>query len=213
MRVNKKSSLYLIAIVLLTAVFAGIFYKVLTVTPQYSNLKEKTLQGYSYKTFDGWKQQSIDTGSVFTMQYNDYIFDDNNGMQNKDIYAQHIVTVEQKAIPTSALTLATKAQLKTELGKTDGKLFDSLKQSIEGCAMLQDPSISISDTPTKNSFLAASFSFYCKQPNDKVRIRAVGKVVFADDGSAVTAIILAADTVFNKNETVFRYALDSVQKL
>ncbi len=206
-----KTLFYVAGLVVLAVVFASMLYMFLTATPQYSKLETKSLQGYSYKTFEDWSQASVNSGSVYTMQYNDYI-SDKNDTANKSLYAQHIVSVELKAIPTSALTEINKTQLKTELAKTDGTLFASLQKSIEGCSKMQDATVVVNDSPVKDAFVSADLSFYCVQLDSKIRIRGVGRVIFSDDGSAVTVIILAADTVFNKNEAVFKSVLDSVIK-
>jgi len=213
-KTRKKTSLYICCVVLLAVVFVGVLYMFVSATPRYSVLGQKSFLGYTYKSFIGWSQVDSSSDSLQTVQYLDYIYDvkDRNSAQGTDLYAQYIVSVEQKAVPTSALTAVTKADLKSELSNTNGKLFSSLQQSIAGCSVLQNASSSVSDTDTKNSFLSVNFSFYCIQPDKKAPIRAVGKVIFADDGSAVTAIILAADAVYAKNEAIFKTVLGSVEK-
>lgn len=209
-KAKKKYIIAAASLVVLIVIFAGIVYALVMATPKYKNTVHKTLDGYSYVSFEGWQEANTGSNFLHTTQYNDYI---NDGAASKDLYAQHVVSVEQKAIAVSELTQANKAKLKAELSKTNSAFFESLKQSINGCSQLSNTLISVDEFPKANNvFIAADFSFMCQQPIGKTPIYAVGKVMFCNDGSAITAVIIATETVFGKNEALFRTVINSIQK-
>ncbi len=209
-KTTKKKLIFSLAIVIVLLIFfIGVLYALLATTPKYKNTVSKTLEDYNYLSFKDWQEVVAGSNDLHTAQYSDYI----NSGASKELYAQHVVSVEKKAIAVNQLTQSNKAKLKTELSKTNSAFFESLKQSINGCSMLNNTLITIDEFPKANNvFIAADFSFMCQQPIGKTPIYAIGKVLFCEDGSAVTTVIIATNAVFEKNETLFRSVINSIQK-